>query len=435
MTRLTLRKGFTLQPEPGGSGHLTDTQTGDALLIPAEDYAVLAAAATDGLDPSAPGVVGLLVAYGPFFVKAVEEAEAASFYELNIEDAPTVIEIPSVAPVTVTEVPTAEHSLEAARAAAAEDEPATHEHEPFKPPEQDEPLEFTQPAGLLPPEPAPVPVPEQGAPAAPSEEAPQFAAPRTSRRPLLLTLVGVTVLGIMVAVTFALRPGGDTAPGPEVPSIASAALDASTPEQPVDAGEVTAAVTPEPVEVEEAPDAAVALVEPAVDAGAAVQPEPVIEAEDPGEWLTAEVTARDRVKMGEVLSPAEGELSWTVEEEQRVKSRQVLGSVTRESGAAAPLTATAVGLAMLKQPAGATVKRGAVLAEIIYWEAWAKGMVRGAVPKTNWRCEVSSAAAKQRADCKISVVSPRSGGAQITVAIEPRWFDNATDAVLRVAPP
>ena len=58
-----------------------------------------------------------------------------------------------------------------------------------------------------------------------------------------------------------------------------------------------------------------------------------------------------------------------------------------------------------------------MLAEIIYFEAWAKGVVRGATPTPAWRCEVVSESL-----------------AQVTVAIEPRWFDGAADAVLRFAP-
>ena len=102
--------------------------------------------------------------------------------------------------------------------------------------------------------------------------------------------------------------------------------------------------------------------------------------------------------------------------------------------AGAPLSAPAVGLTVFKQPSGTSVKRGAVLADIIYFEAWARGVVKGATPTTSWKCQVASAAAQQTAECKISVVAPRGGGAQVTVAIEPRWFDTATDAVLRLAP-
>ena len=138
--------------------------------------------------------------------------------------------------------------------------------------------------------------------------------------------------------------------------------------------------------------------------------------------------------MGEVTAGSDGEVSWTIAEEERIKAKQVIGSIAREGGEPVPVTSSSVGLVMIKQPAGEKVKRGAVLAEIIYFEAWAKGTVKSAAPKMGWRCEVSSAALQQQAECKISVVTPKGTGAVVTVAIEPRWFDGATDAVLRFAP-
>jgi hypothetical protein len=167
------------------------------------------------------------------------------------------------------------------------------------------------------------------------------------------------------------------------------------------------------------------------DSGVAVV---VRDAGAPGEWLEATVQARGRVKMAEALARADGVVTWVVAPEQRVKTKQVLGKLTRADGTSQDLVADSVGLAMLSLESGATVRSGAVLAEIIYFEAWAKAVVRGAAPTPAWRCEVVSASLAQRADCKISVVTPRAGGAQVTVAIEPRWFDGAADAVLRLAP-
>jgi hypothetical protein len=174
----------------------------------------------------------------------------------------------------------------------------------------------------------------------------------------------------------------------------------------------------------------------------AVVEEPVV-AEEPqtdvkpsaDEGVTAEISARGRVKMGEVVAPAEGTITWTAESEQRVKSKQALGTLARPDGSQAPLTSPAVGLAMFKKENGEAVKKGAVLAEVIYFEAWAKAQVKDAKPTPAWRCEVVSEAAKRRAPCKISVVTPKGAGAQVTVAIEPRWFDTATDAVLRLSAP
>ncbi len=436
MTRLTLRTGFTLQAAPGGVGHITDTRTGDALVVPSEDYSVLAAAAEKGLDSSLPEVAGLLAYYGPFFVEVKNEAAATepdAFYELNIEDAPTVQEIAQVAPVatdratTLTNVPAADIALELAMAETAREEAARR-----KPVALDDALQ-THPTQQV--SPAEVKAMFEAAAVLLASPAPVEPPRRSSKRPLLLTLVGVTVLGLAVAATFALRPGGEPSPLLEVVVDAGApdpiaivpdssraeSRDAST-EELIDAGAAVAAV-----ETIDAGPAVAAL--ETIDAGAPAEA-PDAGIEEDTRWLTAEVQARGRVKMGEVLAPTDGELAWTVTDQQRVKARQSLGTLGSQ-----PLTTPSVGLAILKQPEGASVKRGAVVAEIIYFEAWARGLVRGAVPKNSWRCEVTSAATQQKADCKISVVAPKPGGALVTVAIEPRWFDGAADAVLRLAPP
>lgn len=480
MTRLTLRKGFSLQPAPGGGGKLTDARTGDSLVVPVADYEALASMA-DGLDPG----VEVLSRYGVFFV-ALKEGRARKdsepgFYELDIEDAPTAVNlpppVPSIPPVaelpakdssratTLTNVSTAELELKAALAAAAR-EPETKERAPTTEAQRswergelqpDEAPEVTVPAGERPDaagqflsqeenlrqaleshpteqvsraelEEIIAPLAASGGEAPPPASAPMGPSgveARPNRRPMLLTLGGVTLLALGVAASFALRPGGESTPPAELPPPVVVVPDASTP---VDAGAEA------PTDAGVADDASVVTpVAPApVDAGtpvAAAEPDAGTEDDGAG-WLTASVQARGRVKMAEVVAGAEGELNWTIAEGQRVKSKQALGSVGAQT-----LTASSVGLAMLKQPTGTVVKRGAVLAEIIYFEAWAKGLVRGAVPTTAWRCEVISASAQQKADCKVSVVTPKTGGALVMVAIEPRWFDGAADAVLRLAPP
>ncbi len=448
MIRLTLRKGFALQPVPGGVGHITDSRTGDSLVVPAVDYVVLASASDEGLDPARPDVVAVLERYRFFYVES-----EASFYELELEDAPTA-EIPTIAPVVAP--PTAELELKAALAAAAAAEPETKEHAPFELalPTPSPAEEFTQPVGELPDAAGKFLTQEENLRQAletqPTEQvsraevtkslfdeaafmreanseqsiAPQSSRESTSqpsRRPLLLTITGITLLALAVVATFALRPSGDPLPETSVPP--TAGVDASVPgaELIIDAGPViamTEALDEGQADAPEAPDAGVISVE-----------------EDTPEWLTAELQARGRVKMGELVAAANGVVTWAVEDAQRIKAKQPLGTLAREGGGDAALTAPSVGLAMLKQPTGATVNRGAVLAEIIYFEAWAKGLARGKAPNTSWRCEISSASARTRADCKISVVTPKGGGWLVTVAVEPRWFDGATDAVLRVAPP
>jgi len=367
--------------------------------------------------------------------------------------------------------------LSAARAAAAAEEPVTKEHAPFAlevpAPAPDADEEFTQPGGqpvvpeenqapqtqpteqisrpqlatllaeATPPaeQPTETPAPWGAQPSAPSEPAP---APRASRRPLILTLLAVTLLGVGVGVTWILRPGGEFFPeGPTTPSPTTVvppavpqptvdagepeAVDAGTAAEPIDAG-VAVAIAPEPTLVV---DAGLAQVAPVIDAGSEE-----ITIKDDAEWFSGDVQSRGRVKMGEVLATSSGVVSWTVAEEQRVKGKEVVGNVAREGGGESPLSAPSVGLVMIKQPTGATVKRGAVLADIIYFEAWAKGVVKSKkAPTPSWRCKVISEAAGKKADCKISVVAPKAGGFQVTVAIEPRWFDEAADAVVRVAPP
>jgi hypothetical protein len=266
---------------------------------------------------------------------------------------------------------------------------------------------------------APAPAPVQVEPPAPMP---------SSRKPMVLTFLGVMLLALGVAASFTLRPDGEKPtpqpPEPKPPPVV-AVIDAGAP------APVAVVETPKPEPVVIDAGAVVAVAE--VDAGEVevveepVQPRPV------EEGVSAEVTARGRVKMGEVVAAADGTVSWTVEPGARVKSKQAIGSIVKGDGASVALTAPAVGLAMIKETGAA--KKGAVLAEIIYFEAWAKAFVKDAKPTPAWQCEVISEAVKQRAPCKISVVTPKGSGAQVTVAIEPRWFDSATDAVLRLAAP
>ena len=444
MTRLTLRKGFTLQVAPGGVGHLTDTRTGDALVVPLAEFEVLSAAGKE-FDGDQPELAAVLVRYQPFYVEVIEAAPA-SFYELDLEDAPTMPQIPSIAPVTLQQTAVAAPAPVPAEEDLPTLEPETMEHVAVEAPPADQ--EFTQPAGvgatLLPPPIEPVTQAHEpqhtervsaadvaaaiggassmGAPS----PAPEVAAtpPPSSLRPLALALGGVTLLAIAVAATFALRPKGETNL-PEVPNPTTVVtvVDAGVPE-PIDAGAPEVAL-----------DAGAVVAEPVVDAGAPVAAmEEDAGTAEPAEWISTEVQVRGRVKMGEVTAGAEGEVSWTVADEERVKAKQVIGSIAREGGEPASVTASSVGLLMIKQPAGTKVKRGAVVAEIIYFEAWARGVVKSAAPKMGWRCQVSSAALQQTAECKVSVVAPKGTGAVVTVAIEPRWFDGATDAVLKFAP-
>jgi hypothetical protein len=440
-------------------GHLTDSRTGDVLVVPAADYALLSSGGDQGLDTDRGDISEVVNRYRPFYVDFVA---AASFYELDIEDAPTVPQIPTIAPVKLTPAPEPEPQP----TQPSYDEPETKDDLRLAEvmPEAADSSELTQPEGkqaVAAPDQAPADQPSAVQEAQPTEQVqqppevaaepparlsapeptPPAEAPSSKPSPLLLAFAGILILGLGVGATFLLRPDLFTSSeGPSQPNPTTVVKPEPVPPPPepepvavVDAG---AAAEPEVV------DAGVAVAEVVVDAGAptsvevidAGNDEPIVVEESAPEWLESPVQARGRVKMGEVVAGASGVVTWSVQEEERVKTKQSLGSIARESGPESPLTSPNVGLAMIKQPNGSTVKRGDVLADIIYFEAWAKGLVKGK-PTAAWRCEIVSASANKKADCKISVVTPKSGGSQLTVAVEPRWFDDASDAVLRVAPP
>jgi hypothetical protein len=134
--------------------------------------------------------------------------------------------------------------------------------------------------------------------------------------------------------------------------------------------------------------------------------------------------------MADLVAPAEGALAWSTTPEQLVKKGAAVGTV-----AGTPFNAGNVGLVVQKAAEGATVTQGQNLGHIIYFEAYARAQVTGVVPATSWRCEVSSAAAGQKAPCKVTGVAPKGAGYLVTATVEPRWFDDAADAVLRLAPP
>jgi len=496
--RYVLRKGFSLITTPEGVGHLSDVRTGDALVIPEADVAPLTAAMMGGLDPTAPVTAGLLERYRPFLVESQEADAPRGFYELDIEDAPTstpaVAPIALSAedelrrvletarrntPAPDLDLKTGEQPDASGRFLSQEENlKRALEHSEAPTPETPASSARDEVAALL-----DAAAKELEPPRAPVQPAPS-APPPSAGRPVGLAIVGVALLIISVVISFVLRSGTDQ-PLAEVldagaplaaggDAVAPAQLDAGATQ--VAAGEFDAGAQVASAQLDAGAaqvassqlDAGAALVgstkvdagttqvaSAQLDAGAAQITNTKLDAGtaqvataklDAGTtqvatkprsesgWVEATVQARGRVKMAELKAGAEGTLSWSVSEAQRVKSKQQVGAVTKADGSSAPLIAESVGLVMIKQPAGA-VKRGAVLAEIIYFEAWAKGLVKGATPTTEWRCEVTSASANEKADCKVSVVTPKGGSAQVTVAIEPRWFDGATDAVLRLAPP
>lgn len=439
MPRSVFRPGFSLQRTQSGVGHLTDLRTRDALLIPAPQVALLMTAGTGGLDHDAVGATELLERFGAFLVAAPEAPapRQASFAELDLRDAPGGSEeiddgrhlkealeasaaLQAISRATAHEEPTPEAVLEQME----EPEPATEEL-PL-PPKPDSAASLLSEEENLrqalhgheaqvaffsanPPAQETEARPPSAPVAAPSSTLENIPALVPNRRPIALTAIGITLLVLSVVVSFVLRPSAESMPVPQ---------------------ELPQPNTPT------APDAGVPL--ETLRADLPVQPvAPAPRAAETGKkpWRELAVQAKGRVKMGTTPAPAEGLLTWTVESGQRVKAKQEVGTITPPTGSPHPVEVNAVGLVMPKQPSGSKVKKGANLADIVYFEAWGRAPVRGVVPQDSWRCEVASASAAQRADCRISVVTARQGGAQVTFTVEPMWFDESTDAVLRLAPP
>ena len=102
--------------------------------------------------------------------------------------------------------------------------------------------------------------------------------------------------------------------------------------------------------------------------------------------------------MGDLVAPADGVLAWKAAPDQRVKKNEVVGAIP-------------------------------------YFEAYAKAQVTGLSPTPDWRCEVSSEAQQKSAPCRITTAVPKGSGVFVTATVEARWFDDAADAVLRLAAP
>ncbi|MBX7100346.1 MAG: hypothetical protein K1X89_21695, partial [Myxococcaceae bacterium] len=166
-----------------------------------------------------------------------------------------------------------------------------------------------------------------------------------------------------------------------------------------------------------------------VDAGTARPP--------PGDaagWASFRISQRGRVNMGDLVAPADGVLAWKAAVDQRVKKSEVVGTVTGAAGSA-NLTAANVGLLATRKEAGAQVKQGEVVGSIPYFEAYAKAQVAGLTPTPEWRCEVWSEAQQKSAPCRVTTAVPKGAGVFVTATVEARWFDDAADAVLRLAAP
>jgi hypothetical protein len=145
---------------------------------------------------------------------------------------------------------------------------------------------------------------------------------------------------------------------------------------------------------------------------------------------------RRRVKVAKVKAPAAGTVSWTATAEAHVKKGQEIGFVTAKAGGRqSSLKAAKDGVLVMKATEGAAVKRGALIADIVYAKAIIQAMAADAQPTNTWGCEVSDPSSGQRADCSIFKVVPKGKGALVTGTTEPLWFDAAAAPVMRLTPP
>lgn len=306
------------------------------------------------------------------------------------------------------------------------------------------PLAPEAPQPMPPEPPAPPPAPPMSAesgmralasleplrpPIVPPAAPPPPEAPSGKAR--LLAIAAVVALLGGVGLTFALRgPSASVDTPTPAPAVTAKPPEPSPPPQPDTPPAPQPAMEPPPVADGDANEAE-------VDAGPApvAAPAEAPPAAQEGEWLEVKLATRGRVTMGPLTAPVTGTLKWSVKAEQLVKKGQAVGQVAGDEGAPAAVTAPNVGLALLKAADGSNVSAGDELGSIIYFEAYARALVTDAQPTTSWRCEVASASAAQRSPCKVTAVAPKGQGVQVTATVEPRWFDDAADAVLRLAPP
>ncbi len=152
-------------------------------------------------------------------------------------------------------------------------------------------------------------------------------------------------------------------------------------------------------------------------------------------WLVSSISRRARVKMGEVAATAAGIVAWKVEAEQRVKKGELVAVIRTPAGVEKRLVAPVQGLVIPTIAEGATASINQVVGELLYHEAYLQTVVTHARPARGWRCEVVEASSSQRADCTVVTVVPRGTGYFVTAILLPRWFDNAPQPQLRLAPP
>jgi len=235
----------------------------------------------------------------------------------------------------------------------------------------------------------------------------------------------------------AARPDAGPAQEAKVSFAAGATADAgqSSASAKADAGQLLARGEPEPTPV--APVVAVgsadaSVARPAIGRG--------LEGADARQmtlgWVTTKIENRGRVTMGELLAPADGNVSWKASPQQRVRRGEIVGSLQPHGdGEELLLKAPKDGLFMPKPRDKTEVKKDEQLAAIVYHEAYLQASVADASPEPGWPCEVFQQGSGTKASCKIITVVKRGAKHFVTATTEPTWFDTADDARLRVSAP
>lgn len=380
MTRYTLKAGFTLETKTDGSMFLSDTQSGDALAIAKRLQPHFRAAAHSELESLEPSAAEVVDRYRPFFVEATEPATTFLSQAENLKQA------------------------------LAQQAPQASAPEVTLPPEL-----LSLPAESAPEQEAKAPLARITQP----QRATQLAAAqselqRSARKPVVLTALGIGLLVLGLVWSVVLKP------------------DADSPPPPPPAGPPPEVAAPQPEETPALPPPTPP--EPSPTVGETAEPTAAVDASVTVDWIRAELVGRGRVKMSQLVATKSGKVQWDIENTQRVKAKQPVGTLVAVGETPQPLTSSTVGLVMQKQLSGAAVKKGNVLAELVYMEAWGKVFIRQSQVEPSWRCRVESPSTHLQAECRILLLTARPDGTHVTVAVEPLWFDNAPDVAIFFAP-
>ena len=126
------------------------------------------------------------------------------------------------------------------------------------------------------------------------------------------------------------------------------------------------------------------------------------------------------MKLGEIKAPSGGIVSWSTAPRMRVRRGESVGAIALPGGREAKLTAPKDGLLMTRVAEQGRTKKAAIVAAVVFHQAFLQGMAHSGTPTREWSCEVVSEAANQRAPCKITKVTRRSAGYHVTATADPR---------------